>query len=107
MTGLKEGTYKLKETKAPEGYVLTDSSTYDLVVSRNEQGKLEAMLYRSDGRLLEGMKIENISEKDYKAEKKVIRTGDSIDTTIYLLLLASASSGLILVSMWRRKNRRI
>lgn len=33
--------------------------------------------------------------------------GDSIDTTLYLLLLASASSGLILVSMWRRKNRRI
>ena len=38
LTGLTEGTYTLKETKAPEGYVLSDSNTYKLVVNYDEQG---------------------------------------------------------------------
>lgn len=106
LTGLTEGTYTLKETKAPEGYVLSDSNTYKLVVNYDEQGKLGAKLYQADGKLLDGMKIENTSKKDYKAEKSIINTGDSTDTSLFLLLAASAALGLILVSTWRRKSGR-
>ncbi|MDY5280159.1 SpaA isopeptide-forming pilin-related protein [Sharpea porci] len=72
---LREGTYYVTETKAPDSYVLTGNVQYKIVVSRTNDGKLTYKLYQpgenNTWSELSNNTIINKSEKEVEQESIV------------------------------------
>lgn len=103
VTGLDEGNYRLKEIKAPDGYVLLNEEIeFAIIGARYENGELTGYLKNEQGTILETAVVEvGVTNRQGFNLPKTGGAGTAIFTILGVVLMGGA---LLLVVRMRKAN---
>lgn len=111
ITDLKDGTYVIKEVKAPNGYVIGSENPVEFTITDGEldpdstavSDNVEYEIL-SDGSHKFTITNEKGEEPPETPKKKIVDTGDHNNTAVYLGIFAAAAALFIAFLIMRRKK---